>query len=136
MAAADPAFAASTDARWRAHEVQRVMREANALALASHLMWSLWGLIQAAQSNIEFDYLAYSGQRLDEYRKRRDTFLADLDAPLLDELPHVRTPSPRAAPMAVTPAPAAAGAAVAGANNSAGNGRSGRSRSKSQGRRM
>ena len=49
---------------------------ANAFALASHLLWSLWGLIQAANSNIEFDYLEYSAQRVREYFRLRDSYLA------------------------------------------------------------
>jgi choline kinase/choline/ethanolamine kinase len=41
--------------------------------LASHLMWGLWGIVQAGQSVIEFDYIGYALQRFDEYaRWKRD----------------------------------------------------------------
>lgn len=33
----------------------------------SHLHWGLWGLIQAKQSSVDFDFEAYAAQRLDQY---------------------------------------------------------------------
>lgn len=36
--------------------------------MASHLHWGLWGLIQANQSEIDFDYLTYSLERLHAFR--------------------------------------------------------------------
>jgi choline/ethanolamine kinase len=95
LAVADPDFAALTDAGERARRVHRLAREANALALASHLLWSLWGLIQASQSTIDFDYLEYSAQRLQQYFAHRDRTLAALDAPLPDHLPAGVDPLPR-----------------------------------------
>jgi choline/ethanolamine kinase len=37
-------------------------------ALASHLLWGLWGVIKSHQSSLDWDYLGYARQRLDEYR--------------------------------------------------------------------
>lgn len=37
-------------------------------SIASHLMWGLWGLVQASQSEIEFDYYKYAMQRLGAFR--------------------------------------------------------------------
>jgi thiamine kinase-like enzyme len=37
-------------------------------SVASHLMWGLWGLVQASQSEIEFDYYKYAMQRLGAFR--------------------------------------------------------------------
>jgi len=39
--------------------------------LVSHLHWSAWALIQAENSNIDFDFVDYAIQRLKEYRKRK-----------------------------------------------------------------
>mmetsp|Transcript_15344 Transcript_15344/g.46336 ORF Transcript_15344/g.46336 Transcript_15344/m.46336 type:complete len:524 (-) Transcript_15344:642-2213(-) len=35
----------------------------------SHLLWGLWGLIQAKSSEIDFDYVAYATQRLGEWNR-------------------------------------------------------------------
>ncbi|KAG0303197.1 hypothetical protein BGZ98_006899 [Dissophora globulifera] len=51
-------------------------KEVNKFALTSHIMWGLWGLIQATQSEIEFDYVEYAFQRLTEFRRRRDEFMS------------------------------------------------------------
>lgn len=51
-------------------------KEVNKFALTSHIMWGLWGLIQASQSEIDFDYFEYSMQRLNEFRRRREEFMS------------------------------------------------------------
>jgi len=50
--------------------------QANKFALAAHMMWGLWALIQAKYSTIDFDYLDYAKIRLGEYFAKKDTFLA------------------------------------------------------------
>ncbi len=38
-------------------------------AQVSHLLWGLWGLIQARVSQLpDFDFTAYAQQRLEQYR--------------------------------------------------------------------
>ncbi|KAG2223531.1 hypothetical protein INT45_000851 [Circinella minor] len=37
--------------------------------MVSHLVWALWGLVQASQSEIDFDYFHYFTQRLQMFRK-------------------------------------------------------------------
>jgi ethanolamine kinase len=54
----------------------RLSAEANVYALASHIYWGVWSLVQARYSPIDFDYIGYSGLRWAEYRARRDAFLA------------------------------------------------------------
>lgn len=57
----------------RNQEIDQIMNEAKHFVMASHVMWGLWGLIQAKQSVIEFDYVGYAVQRLEEYRRwKRD----------------------------------------------------------------
>ncbi|KAJ2498718.1 hypothetical protein GGH96_004076 [Coemansia sp. RSA 1972] len=49
----------------RVHELVREMEEeVRVFVPASHLHWGVWGLVQAASSEIEFDYAAYAAQRL------------------------------------------------------------------------
>jgi choline/ethanolamine kinase len=43
--------------------------EASMWLMACHLNWGLWGLIQANQSEIDFDYFLYSMQRLNAFRE-------------------------------------------------------------------
>lgn len=39
------------------------------IAQVSHLLWGLWGLIQARVSQLpDFDFEAYARQRLEQYR--------------------------------------------------------------------
>ncbi len=42
---------------------------ARAYIPVSHLVWGLWGLLQAKSSEIDFDYVAYAQQRLDEFAR-------------------------------------------------------------------
>ncbi|XP_038071190.1 ethanolamine kinase 1-like isoform X3 [Patiria miniata] len=48
----------------------------NKFALASHMFWGIWALVQSHHSTIDFDFLEYSKLRLDEYLRRKDAFLA------------------------------------------------------------
>ncbi|KAI9284543.1 kinase-like domain-containing protein [Umbelopsis sp. AD052] len=46
----------------------RLASESAKWSVASHLMWGLWGLVQASQSEIDFDYYKYAMQRLSAFR--------------------------------------------------------------------
>ncbi|XP_069970597.1 ethanolamine kinase 1 [Penaeus vannamei] len=48
----------------------------NKFALASHVFWGVWALLQACHSAIDFDFFGYALIRLDEYTKRKEEFLA------------------------------------------------------------
>jgi len=60
----------------KAEILDSMYKEVNKFALTSHVMWGLWGLIQASQSEIDFDYFEYSMQRLNEFRRRREEFMS------------------------------------------------------------
>ncbi|KAG0049213.1 hypothetical protein BGZ83_005940 [Gryganskiella cystojenkinii] len=60
----------------KAEILDSMYKEVNKFALTSHIMWGLWGLIQASQSEIDFDYFEYSMQRLNEFRRRREEFMS------------------------------------------------------------
>ena len=45
-------------------------------SLCYHMMWGLWGLVQANISKIEFDFVAFALGRLGEYFRVRDERLA------------------------------------------------------------
>lgn len=45
--------------------------EVNKLVLGCHLLWVVWGLFQAANSTIEFDFMEYTSLRFAEYVKRK-----------------------------------------------------------------
>lgn len=55
--------------------VADAVAEANVYALASHMFWGAWSLIQARWSSIDFDYLDYARVRWKEYFARRDGVL-------------------------------------------------------------
>lgn len=56
-------------------KVAQVVREANVFALAAHLYWGAWSMLQATWSSIDFDYMSYAKLRVDEYYKRKQDFL-------------------------------------------------------------
>nr|XP_002130004.1 ethanolamine kinase 1 isoform X1 [Ciona intestinalis] len=58
------------------NDVERLYKQANKFALASHLFWSIWALVQAKYSKIDFDYKGYSKLRMDEYKRRKQEFLS------------------------------------------------------------
>lgn len=60
------AFTGGTDPT--AKELEALLREASIFALASHLYWGLWGLVQASFSDIPFDYMGYAIKRFSQYR--------------------------------------------------------------------
>ena len=47
--------------------VKQLLKEANLFVMGSHLHWVLWSVVQAGSSTIEFGYLEYAEQRLDQY---------------------------------------------------------------------
>lgn len=58
------------DESFSEEDVETLRKEANSYSLASHLFWALWGFIQAAQSEIDFDFLAYGKCRYDAFKSR------------------------------------------------------------------
>ncbi|CAG2102912.1 unnamed protein product [Medioppia subpectinata] len=60
-------------------EVETLYHQVNQFAMASHMCWGLWAIVQAEHSTIHFDYLGYSIQRLREYYKLKDEFLINDD---------------------------------------------------------
>lgn len=59
-------------------DVMRGVAEANVYALAAHMYWGTWAILQARWSEIEFDYMQYSTLRWGEYRRRKDEFIAQV----------------------------------------------------------
>eukprot|EP00249_Psilotum_nudum_P019045 c27071_g1_i1 orf=658-1773(-) len=57
-------------------ELEQLYVETNFYALASHLFWSLWAIVQAKFSSIDFDYLDYFFQRYKEYTRRKFEFFS------------------------------------------------------------
>jgi thiamine kinase-like enzyme len=47
--------------------IKQLMKEARLFSLVSHLHWSIWSVIMAANSSIHFGYLEYALQRMDQY---------------------------------------------------------------------
>ncbi|XP_067639223.1 ethanolamine kinase-like [Eurosta solidaginis] len=60
-------------------EVERLYLQVNHFALAAHMFWTVWSLIQAEHSNIDFDYVDYAHIRYEEYQKHKSKL--DLHTP-------------------------------------------------------
>ncbi|KAK4265230.1 hypothetical protein QN277_026310 [Acacia crassicarpa] len=65
----------------RPHEVPeedlcRLYVEVNIYSLVSHILWALWGLIQAKVSPIDFDYLDYFFKRYNEYKRKKEEYFS------------------------------------------------------------
>lgn len=63
-----------------AHDIETLYHETQLFALASHLFWGIWAMVQANCSTIDFDYFGYSLLRLAEYRRRRQQVLDEARA--------------------------------------------------------
>ncbi|XP_022237859.1 ethanolamine kinase 1-like isoform X2 [Limulus polyphemus] len=57
-------------------DVNSLYVQVNKFALAAHLLWGMWSLVQASHSALDFDYLGYAKCRIGEYYKKKEKFLA------------------------------------------------------------
>ena len=55
--------------------VEELLHEANVFALASHLHWALWGVVQGMTSQIDFDFFGYAAGRFNRYLEIKDEVL-------------------------------------------------------------
>ncbi|GAB0096001.1 Ethanolamine kinase [Sergentomyia squamirostris] len=56
-------------------DLNRLYVQVNKFALASHLFWTVWSLIQAEHSTIDFDFVQYAEIRYEEYLRTKNEFL-------------------------------------------------------------
>ncbi|KAJ1552546.1 Ethanolamine kinase, partial [Cladochytrium tenue] len=56
--------------------VHRLYVEVNKYALAAHVFWGIWSIVQSQVSDLDFDYAGYAMLRFNEYWRRKDEFLA------------------------------------------------------------
>ncbi|KAI8985201.1 kinase-like domain-containing protein [Pilobolus umbonatus] len=52
-----------------------LLEEVRLWKMVCHLFWGLWGIVQASQSEIEFDYLYYSSQRMKAFKDELKDYL-------------------------------------------------------------
>lgn len=64
----------------KTEDIDDLFHETQLFALASHLFWGVWAMLQATSSTIDFNYFDYSLQRLAEYRRRRDDVITEAKA--------------------------------------------------------
>ncbi|CAD5219997.1 unnamed protein product [Bursaphelenchus xylophilus] len=50
-------------------EIEKVLADIPTFEAASHLLWSVWALVQAQDSEIDFDYIQYASKRYEQYFK-------------------------------------------------------------------
>ncbi|XP_042903874.1 ethanolamine kinase 1 [Parasteatoda tepidariorum] len=56
--------------------VEALYVQVNKFALAAHLLWGLWALLQSAHSTLDFDFLGYAKERIDEYFNQKPEMFA------------------------------------------------------------
>ncbi|CAG4967903.1 unnamed protein product [Colias eurytheme] len=56
-------------------EINRLLDEIDAFALASHLFWSLWSIVNASKSQIPFGYWEYGLSRLETYLRLKQELI-------------------------------------------------------------
>ncbi|KAJ1720651.1 hypothetical protein LPJ53_004737 [Coemansia erecta] len=56
--------------------LEKVYTEVSLFQLASHFYWGIWGLVQAAISDIDFDYMDYARMRFEQYYKIKAELVA------------------------------------------------------------
>ena len=52
--------------------VSELYQEVVKFSICNHLIWSTWAVIQAVNSKIDFDYMDYARQRVEQYRFVKD----------------------------------------------------------------
>lgn len=57
-------------------EIHTLYVQVNKFALAAHIMWGLWALVQGEHSTIDFNYMEYAETRLQQYFSSKEEFLA------------------------------------------------------------
>ncbi|EFA74777.1 ethanolamine kinase A [Heterostelium album PN500] len=57
-------------------QVHQLFVESNQFSLSSHLFWGFWSIVQAMNSEIDFDYLEYGKARFDRYWATKEKFLS------------------------------------------------------------
>uniref|UniRef100_A0A336MXR1 ethanolamine kinase n=1 Tax=Culicoides sonorensis TaxID=179676 RepID=A0A336MXR1_CULSO len=57
-------------------EIEHLYATVNKFALASHYFWTIWALIQAEHSTIDFDFMEFGFMRYSEYLAKKDAFLS------------------------------------------------------------
>ncbi|KAJ3154955.1 hypothetical protein HDU86_004474 [Geranomyces michiganensis] len=60
----------------RATRCDSMRIETHKFMLASHMLWGLWGVMQAAETEIDFDYVGYACERFRQYWKIKDEVMA------------------------------------------------------------
>lgn len=77
MAAAAPELLAQLEANKESKAFFHALYDAvNRYALASHLFWGFWAVVQAGHSKIDFDFLEYAGKRFDAFEAQKSYFFA------------------------------------------------------------
>ena len=61
--------------------VQSVVSGSRAYLCVSHLLWALWGYIQAQVSDVDFDFMSYGQQRWEQYMLTRPQAVAAAGGP-------------------------------------------------------
>uniref|UniRef100_A0A034VAH8 ethanolamine kinase n=1 Tax=Bactrocera dorsalis TaxID=27457 RepID=A0A034VAH8_BACDO len=67
-------------------EVERLYLQVNQFALAAHMLWTVWSLIQGEHSNIDFDYVDYAHIRYAEYKKHKSVLGLEDEAAAEDDV--------------------------------------------------
>ncbi|KAG2396588.1 choline kinase [Vigna angularis] len=57
-------------------EVQQLLDEVEKYALASHLLWGIWGIISVHVNKIDFKYREYAEQRFQQYWSRKTSVVS------------------------------------------------------------
>eukprot|EP00116_Pleurobrachia_bachei_P006152 sb/3466414/ len=55
-------------------DVEKLFREVNFFSCCAHLLWGIWAIVQAINSEIDFDFAGYAAMKLEEYFKRKEQF--------------------------------------------------------------
>ena len=66
------AFNGNDDKIPEKEQITKFYVNVNKFSLCYHMMWGLWGLVQASISKIDFDFVAFALARLNEYFRVRD----------------------------------------------------------------
>ncbi|CAN1755983.1 Probable choline kinase 2 [Linum perenne] len=65
-------------------DAEKFLKDIENYTLGSHMFWGLWGIISEHVNKIEFDYIEYARQRLDQYWVKKSTLFGSTTTPIVD----------------------------------------------------
>jgi len=72
------AYSGGNNSSFTTSMLNDICTEVNFFSLWSHLLWGIWSIVQAENSSIDFDFMAFATSRLGAYFDRKEEFISEI----------------------------------------------------------